>query len=263
MPRLARITIYPIKSLDGHEVTEVAVHPNGALANDRRWAISDAQGRWINGKRTPAVHAIRSQYDDDFTAVTLTAAGHGEPATFDLISGVASIEAWLGDHLQMRCRLFENADGGFPDDADAPGPTVISTSTIATLAQWYVGLPLDEMRRRLRANLELDAVEPFWEDRLADDGGPPRTFAVGAVEYRGRNICQRCRVPARDSRTGAIIPGFARTFAERRLQTLPEWSPRSAFDHFYRVAINTSPKWIPDGTMINVGDELDILEHPR
>jgi MOSC domain-containing protein len=50
--RLHRITIYPIKSLDGVAVDEIEVLPACGLANDRRFALQDANGRFINGKRT-------------------------------------------------------------------------------------------------------------------------------------------------------------------------------------------------------------------
>jgi uncharacterized protein YcbX len=39
MPQLQRITIYPIKSLDGVDVPAAALLPSGPLENDRRWAI--------------------------------------------------------------------------------------------------------------------------------------------------------------------------------------------------------------------------------
>lgn len=259
MPSLARITVYPIKSLDGCDVTDAAVLPSGALANDRRWAIVDAQSRLINGKRTPAVHQIRSSYADNFATVTFSVAGHGESRSFDLAQESPKIAQWLGDFLQTKCRLTENPDGGFPDDADAAGPTLVSTASLALAATWYEGIELAEMRRRIRANLEIDASAPFWEDRLADDGVAPRVFTVGEVQYRGRTICQRCPVPTRDSRSGAAIAGFARAFADHRQQTLPSWSPRAAFDHFYRLAINTSPGWIPDGAKLQVGDELKLM----
>ena len=256
MPKLARITVYPIKSLDGCDVTEAGVLPSGALANDRRWAIVDAQSCLINGKRTPAIHQIRSAYDDNFSTVTLSVAGHGESPTFDLAAESTAIAHWLSDALNLKCRLIENPDGGFPDDGDAPGPTLVSTASLASTTAWYEGVDLDEMRRRIRANLEIDAPEPFWEDQLADDGLAPRLFKVGEIEYRGHTICQRCPVPTRDSHTGEAIPGFARTFADRRQQSLPDWSPRAAFDHFYRVAINMSPNWIPDGARLHVGDTI-------
>ena len=99
-------------------------------------------------------------------------------------------------------------------------------------------------------------VEPFWEDRLADDGGSPRTFSIGGVVYRGRTICARCVVPTRDSHSGEVIPGFAKAFAQHRAEMLPEWSPPEQFDHFYRLTINTSAEWIPSDAVIRVGDDL-------
>ncbi|MFM7034641.1 MAG: MOSC N-terminal beta barrel domain-containing protein [Planctomycetia bacterium] len=41
MPTLDRITIYPVKSLDGVDVEECRVLPSGALENDRRWRLVD------------------------------------------------------------------------------------------------------------------------------------------------------------------------------------------------------------------------------
>ena len=260
MPTLARITVYPIKSLDGYDMPEAAVVPSGALANDRRWAIVDPQGRLINGKRTPAVHQIRSVYGNNFATVTLSVAGHGESPTFDLARESPAIAQWLSDALKTKCRLIENPDGGFPDDGDAPGPTLVSTASLATAAAWYEGIDQDEMRRRIRANLEVDAPEPFWEDQLADDGLAPHTFSVGEVQYRGRTICQRCPVPTRDSHSGAPVPGFARTFADQRQATLPAWSPVAQFNHFYRLAINTSPAWIPDNAVLRLGDEIALTK---
>ena len=51
MGPISRILIYPIKSLDGVEVPEVATLASGALAGDRRLALVDANGRVMNGKR--------------------------------------------------------------------------------------------------------------------------------------------------------------------------------------------------------------------
>jgi uncharacterized protein YcbX len=255
MPKLTRITIFPIKGLDGHDVAAARVLASGALEHDRRWAIVDAQSRFVAGKRTAAIHAIRATYDDAITQVTLRAAG--ERATFRLADESAGIAAWLSAALGANLRLIENATGGFPDDGDAAGPTLISTASLTTTAGWF-GIDAAEMRRRIRANLEIDAAEPFWEDRLGDDGSGRRKFAVGPVVYRGRTICMRCIVPTRDSLTGVDAAGFARAFAERRQRELPAWSPVEQFDHFYRLAINTSAEWIPEGAMVRVGDDVAV-----
>ncbi len=42
MPRLARIVIYPVKSLDGVALEQARQLPSGALEHDRQWAIFDA-----------------------------------------------------------------------------------------------------------------------------------------------------------------------------------------------------------------------------
>jgi uncharacterized protein YcbX len=256
MPILRRITVFPIKALDGREVSEVAVLRNGALANDRRWAIVDAQGRYVNGKRTPAVHAVRATYDD-LTKVTLSSPRG--TSTFALPAEANAAAAWLSGQLALKCRLIENAHGGFPDDGNAPGPTIISTASLELAANWFEGVDLPEMRRRIRANLEIEAPAPFWEDQLADDGGQPRRFSMGAVVYRGRTICARCVVPTRHSLTGEVLPGFTQHFTSRRQRELPSWSPAEQFDHYFRLAINTSAEWVEEGAVLRVGDELTPL----
>ena len=63
MATLARITIHPVKSLDGLAVSAASVLPSGALAHDRRWQLTDEQGRVVNAKRMALVHAIRAEFE--------------------------------------------------------------------------------------------------------------------------------------------------------------------------------------------------------
>ena len=62
MPVLDRITIYPVKSLDGVEVATALVLPCGALENDRRWRLVDMERRVVNAKRMPLVQAVRATF---------------------------------------------------------------------------------------------------------------------------------------------------------------------------------------------------------
>jgi hypothetical protein len=165
---------------------------------------------------------------------------------------------WLSDYFETPLDVVEDAAGGFPDDTDFPGPTVISVATLAEVARWFEGVTLDGARGRFRANLEIDGVEPFWEDRLVSDEGRAVRFRIGEVELLGMNPCQRCPVPSRDPLTGETISGFARRFAERRAETLPSWAPRSRYDHFYRLAVNTRAVSAQPRTL-RVGDEVTIL----
>jgi uncharacterized protein YcbX len=252
MPTLARITLYPFKSLDGQDAERAKVLPSGALEHDRRFALVDAEGRFVNAKRTDKLHPIRSAFDPARQRWKLL---HGEElTTFDLGEDREEIEQYFSLLIHQRVRLVENATHGFPDDTNAPGPTVISTATLQTVAEWFPGLDLDEVRRRFRANLEIEGVEPFWEDRLFGEGTATKRFRIGSVELEGVNPCARCVVPSREAHTGDVWPGFSKTFVERRKQMLPSWAPISRFDHYYRLAVNT--RLAGSGGEIAVGDEV-------
>jgi uncharacterized protein YcbX len=254
MPRLAHILIYPIKSFDGVAVESARVLPSGALEHDRRFALIDADGRPLNAKRTAQMHLLRSRFD--LTTGKVTIAGHGEPRTFSLATDRTVLAAWLSDFFGMPLRLEENAAAGFPDDTEAPGPTVISTATLEAVASWFPGLTLDEVRRRFRANLEIEGVEPFWEDRLYSEEGQSVPFQIGPVRLEGTNPCQRCVVPTRSPDTAERYENFAKIFEHHRQATLPDWATRSRFNHFYRLAVNTRPG--ARGGEVRVGDAVDL-----
>ena len=256
---LSRIVIFPVKSLDGMALEEARVLPSGAIENDRRFALVDAEGQFINGKRTPRIHLVRSQYDAASRSLALSA---GEAAqSFHVDADRPALEEWLSQFLGMSTRLVENAEAGFPDDTIFPGPTVISTATIEDVTGWYAGISPDETRRRFRANLEIEGTEPFWEDRLYSEEGFGVRFRIGEVLLEGTNPCQRCVVPTRSSQTGERYPEFASTFEVRRYESLPYWATRSRFDHFYRLAVNTRPVAGRTGT-IRVGDEVGLDVEP-
>ena len=84
---LARIAIFPIKSLDGIELTHTAISAGGALKHDREYAIVDGQGRFVNGKRHPLIHQLRAQFDLDQSTVAIGTPDHPKLAEFELGDG--------------------------------------------------------------------------------------------------------------------------------------------------------------------------------
>jgi hypothetical protein len=254
-PTLSRITIYPIKSLDGLDLESTDVLPSGALRNDRRFALVDADGRFVNGKRTAAVHSIRATYDLDSLSVCFN-----DAQEFSLQEERREIGQYLSSLLDIACSLTENSDAGFPDDTSAPGPTIISTATLREVAAWFPNLELEESRRRFRANLEIDGVEPFWEDRLFGPAEAQVPFSLGSVRWLGINPCQRCVVPSRDSLDGSAIAGFQKSFARRREEQLPRWATRDRFNHFYRLAVNTQLAAGQSAGRLSTGDLLSIAQ---
>ena len=258
MPKLAVINIYPCKSLDALRLDRCAVLAGGALENDRRFALCDRTGEFINGKNTPRVHTLRSVFDPSFHRITLVDERSGESQAFDIEAERPALIDWLSRYFEMPVDIIENAAAGFPDDNEAPGPTVISTGTLREVASWFPGITLEQARARFRANLEIDADEPFWEDRLFAERDVPIRFRVGEAELLGTNPCARCVVPSRDPQSGEPIREFARLFARRRQETLPVWAAADRFDHFYRLAVNTRPARAVH-CEVRVGDTVTIV----
>jgi uncharacterized protein len=240
-PYLARIDIFPIKSLDGMTVERATVLNGGALQGDRTYALFDSQGRLIHGKRYAAIHRLRTTFAAAAGGIVCHCQidGAGAIAHFNLTTQRPALESWLGDYFQQPVTVQENREIGFPDDTASPGPTLISTATLAAVASWYPNLTVEEVRRRLRTNLEIDGVPAFWEDQLFSPDATPVRFAIGEVVLEGINPCQRCVVPSRDSCTGVVTADFQKIFAAQRSTSLPPWAARQRFNHFYRLAVNT------------------------
>jgi uncharacterized protein len=294
MPTLDRIIVYPVKSLDGVEVAAARVLAGGGLEHDRRWQLVDMEGRVVNAKQTSLMHAIRAEFQVaglaggpqvggelpplgpnvialavDQAAVAAGAVPGVERLAglaadvFPLVPGSAGPCGWLSEALGFGVLLLERADGGFPDDRDAAGPTLAATATLAEVARWF-SLDLAEARRRFRVNLELGGCDAFWEDTLACPARPalapslaelppglpvdpyvdlpppePQAIAIGDVRLRAVNVCRRCIVPTRDSRTGAVTEHFRDAFEARRSRSLRGDVDASSWSHTYRLAINT------------------------
>jgi len=256
--RLARIDVFPIKSFDPVTVETVRVLPSGCLEHDRRYAVFDETGKVVNGKRTPLVHQLHMAFSDDCATVTVTDRLKSRQEAYSLHSERSKLEARLAEHFGFAVTIRENRSAGFPDDTASSGPTVLAVESLETVAAWF-DLPFDETRRRFRANLLLEGGGAFWDDRLFGPPGEAVTFRIGDLLLFGTNPCARCVVPSRDSVNGRQQPGFARTFAARRQEALPAWSPPDAFDHFYRLAVNTRLFAPAGGGLLRVGDPVEVL----
>ena len=196
------------------------------------------------------------EWEPEHGAVCLRAEGSGRASSFSLTQDIEALEAWLSRFFNQPITLARNPDAGFPDDTNAPGPTVISTATLEEVASWYPGLSVGEIRTRFRANLEIGGVPAFWEDRLYGAAGEAVPFHIGATLLEGVNPCQRCIVPTRDTHTSEPFPDFAQTFRLRREATLPSWADRSRFNHFYRLAVNTCIPAAEAGKTLRLGDPI-------
>jgi hypothetical protein len=282
-PRLIGIRLHPIKSLDAVSVGEARIGPGGGLEHDRAWALYSVDGRWVNAKRTAAMHLIRATYAPDLSSVTLAVPGDRRniPArTFPVPGGTEDAAEWFSVYFDQQI-LVRHAREGFPDDNIANGPTIISTASLEAVAGWFPGLTLDGVRQRFRTTLEIDSADTtanaassqraakaasdnghlpaFWEDQLyGEDERSVVRFRIGDVNFEGSNPCARCPVPARDPQTAADLVGFQKRFTELRRETLPPWAPVVRFDHFYRLAVNTRVAPTETGKRLRIGETLDL-----
>ena len=71
------------------------------------------------------------------------------------------------------------------DIPDISGVTVLSTSSLQSVSEWYTNMDVDETRKRFRATIEIDGVPAFWEDHLFSKEGDGIEFKVGDVTMFG------------------------------------------------------------------------------
>jgi uncharacterized protein len=274
LPWLTGVRLHPIKSLEPVSVHEARIGPGGGLEHDRAWALFSVDGRWVNGKRTAAMHLIRATYAPDLSFVTLAVPGDRRniPArSFPFPGGAGDAAEWFSVYFEQQI-FVRHAPEGFPDDTIANGPTIISTASLQAVCEWFPDLTLDSARQRFRTTLEIDNADAvtnaanadghlpaFWEDQLyGEDERSVVRFRIGEVNFEGSNPCARCPVPTRDTQTGADLAGFQKRFIDMRRETLPPWAPAARFDHFYRLAVNTRVAPPEVGKLLRLGDRLQL-----
>ncbi len=260
-PRLANIRLHPIKSLDPVQVKKARIGPGGGLEFDRVWALYSADGQWVNGKRTAAVHLIRAIFAPDISSVTLSVPGDSRKIptkSFVFPGDTAAASQWFSAFFEQPITVRYSPEG-FPDDNIANGPTIVSTATLQAVSELFDGMDVDETRQRFRTTLEIDGVLAFWEDQLfGEEERSAVRFRIGEVNFEGSNPCARCPVPPRNPRTGEIIPGFQKRLSDFRRANLPAWTPESRFDHYYHLATNTRVAATEFGRVLRAGDALNI-----
>jgi len=258
IPLVSKITIYPLKSFDGIDLEFCDVLASGALKHDRQLALVDSNGKYFNAKNYPEVHRFESQFHRDWFSMVISLPTQSAMEFFDLRSDGSRLVDWIKQFHPQVSELEENTLAGLPDDRDANGPTIISSSTLEVVASWFDDMTIHDLRRRLRPNIEVDGVPAFWEDRLFDNQLP---FSIGNVQFNGTNPCQRCVVPTRCPDSGQVLPDFTAIIRENRLKHFPEWSDSSRFDHYYKLATNTKLADNCMGGNISLGDEIVLASN--
>jgi uncharacterized protein YcbX len=266
--RLASIHTYPIKGCHRLDQDHARVEPWG-LAGDRRWLITDDEGKFLTQREEPALTHIRPSIvdnrlrlaaDDRPTLTLPVEAGQVEPvtvwsSTVDA-TRVDGADEWLADTLRRKARLYYlddptrraiNERFARPEDrvsfADGYPLLLANAASLTALNDWLVEAESPEgplPMTRFRPNVVVEGA-PAW----AEDDWLGRRIRLGSVVFRVVKPCDRCVVTTTDQETGARGHEPLRILGRHR-----------NIDRKLLFGMNM----IPDSTGgIAVGDEATIL----
>lgn len=184
--RLVRATVlelwrYPVKSLLGERLDAAAVEPRG-LRGDRRFAVTDREGKLGSGKTTTRFRLLAGLFDlracmrDGQAFVAL-------PDGRELRVGDPELDAFFsgryGDELRVR------EESSVPHHDAAP-LHLLTTASLDWLQERIPGSTVD--RRRFRPNVLLAVAG----NELVEDGWVGQRFALGGAVVRILERAERC-----------------------------------------------------------------------
>ena len=220
--QLSTITIYPVKSLAGINVTSWRVTDTG-LAYDRKWMLIDSHGDFLSQRKLPAMALIKTRMteselilsapgQEDLTLPLATTTDTRIPCTVWEHEGTGLVvsalaDEWFSSFLQQTCRLVCQPDdcirgvdpvyGQINDRvsfSDGFPFLIISENSLTSLNQ---AMGLSVPMSRFRPNLVITGCPAYAEDYW-------REITIGNIDFRLPKPCSRCSVPTIDQETGKI-----------------------------------------------------------
>jgi len=273
--KITQLTVYPVKSLKGIDVTQSDIHAHG-LAWDRRWMLVDAQQRFVTQRQLPMLATIAVELTDQALVlshpnVAPIAISLEEPQgnlrlvkvwddNCKALPESQDVSRWLvaalGEQAQgiSLVRFANEFTRAVEEDFLAGGeahtyfsdgyPFLITTTgsldalNQALIASGQSPVPMN----RFRSNIVVECETAWAEDRWAT------LTSHNGYELTPRKPCQRCKITTVDQQTG-IIPAQAEP-----LKTLLSLNthPHLKGAHFGQNATLTAGQ----GGVIRVGDEV-------
>lgn len=194
---VAEIWRYPVKSMAGERLDSCRIDETG-LEGDRRWALVDGTanraGKLFTNTQDARLMTYRASFSDHHVAV-VTPAGETRQLDDRLVADLAAQSA--------RPLTLRDSAGRNYDDSHV---LVVNLATVAAFGL-QAGMHVD--RRRFRANLYLDGLEPNEELRWLGV-----QIRAGDAELEVVKACERCAVITRDPDTTVASPELLRLLVE-------------------------------------------------
>lgn len=188
---------YPVKSMGGERLDACLITDRG-LEGDRRWAL-------VDGVANRAGKLLSIRQDERLMTYQARLADHGvEVVTPDgeLRRLDNQLVAALAEQTARPLTLRDLAGANFDDSP----VLVVNLASVAAFGL-EAGVPID--RRRFRANLYLDGLEPEEELRWLG-----RRIRAGDAELEVIKRCDRCVVITRDPDTTTASPELLRILTD-------------------------------------------------
>lgn len=274
---VSAIHIHPIKSCRRIELDSVRVTATG-IEGDRQWQVSSGKRPVTQRQKSvlatvrptpiegglrieaPGVATIEVPQPDANDAVTGSLTG----VTVDVGDAGDVAAAWFSELLDDEVRLYGRTEDSvldLPSALDVFGQPIafgdaapVLVANTASL-DWLVDNASEPFgMERFRPNFVVDTDEPFAEDTWA-------RFSLGAAQLRHGLAWPRCAVPQVDQDSGERRGEPAKVMRKHRWCTdapnIPEaWQPIVTGSALFGVGCAVGPI----GTMVNVGDRLQVDE---
>ncbi|WP_404377083.1 MOSC domain-containing protein [Vreelandella aquamarina] len=274
--KITQLTVYPVKSLQGIDVTQSEIHAHG-LAWDRRWMLVDAHQRFVTQRQLPALATVSVALTADSLVLSHPAVAPISISLEEPQGNLRLVSVW-DDHCKalaeseavsawLETALGEQAKGislvrfataftrAVEEDFLAGGEAhtyfadgypflVTTTGSLDALNQALVagGNPPVPMNR-FRPNIVVACDDAWAEDRWA-------TLATDACRLTLRKPCQRCKITTVDQQTGTIPTQAEPLKTLLALNTQPHLKGA----HFGQNATLTAG----EGSVIRVGDAVFV-----
>ncbi len=263
---LSQIFVYPVKSLGGISLKESKVSDRG-LKYDRRWMIIDLNGNFISQRTKPEMALITTDISND--KIILRHKITSEQIEFginettskrikakvwndevDVVHVNSDIDEWLGNNLNIRCRLVFMPDDSirFVDNNFA------RNNEITSLSDGYPFLligqsSLDDLNTKLKNKIGFERFRP----NLVFSGGVPfeedkwESFEINEIKFYPVKPCSRCVIITTNQNT-----------AERDDEPLKVLSEYRKFNNKVMFGQNVIHK---GSGLLKVGDEIQVINY--
>jgi uncharacterized protein len=190
---VAEVWRYPVKSMAGESLHACLITDRG-LEGDRRWAlvdgVSNRAGKLLTIRQDERLMTYRAKLADDSVELVTP---DGDTRRLD-----NRTVTLLAEQTARPLTLRDAAGANFDDSP----VLVVGMASVAAFGL-EAGIPID--RRRFRANLYLDGLEPEEELRWLG-----RWIRAGDAELEVIKRCERCVVITRDPDTTTATPELLR-----------------------------------------------------